>query len=180
VGGLWEGDCNTDYQWNAGWYHIRLIRGEISYNDVPDTYKPAMPSQSTVSAKVSLPPAPPGDPDTDGDGVTDSVDLCPAVFGLAWNNGCPDPDTDGDGVPDSMDSCPAVFGLITNGGCPDPDTDGDGVTDSMDMCIGVFGDPANYGCPASDTDFDGLPDSSDSCPLSPAPPGDPDGCPDEL
>jgi hypothetical protein len=35
-----------------------------------------------------------GCPDTDGDGIQDSADACPDVFGLAALNGCPD--TDGD------------------------------------------------------------------------------------
>jgi hypothetical protein len=37
-----------------------------------------------------------GCPDTDGDGIQDSADACPDVFGLATLNGCPD--TDGDGL----------------------------------------------------------------------------------
>jgi hypothetical protein len=48
-----------------------------------------------------------GCPDTDGDGIQDSADACPDVFGLAALNGCPD--TDGDGIKD--DACPDVFGL---------------------------------------------------------------------
>jgi hypothetical protein len=50
-----------------------------------------------------------GCPDTDGDGIKDSADACPDVFGLAALNGCPD--TDGDGVADKDDACPDVFGL---------------------------------------------------------------------
>jgi hypothetical protein len=41
-----------------------------------------------------------GCPDTDGDGIQDSADACPDVFGLAALNGCPD--TDGDGLVDVM------------------------------------------------------------------------------
>jgi hypothetical protein len=50
-----------------------------------------------------------GCPDTDGDGIQDSADACPDVFGLAALNGCPD--TDGDGIADKDDACPDVFGL---------------------------------------------------------------------
>jgi hypothetical protein len=50
-----------------------------------------------------------GCPDTDGDGIQDSADACPDVFGLATLNGCPD--TDGDGIADVNDACPDVFGL---------------------------------------------------------------------
>jgi len=45
------------------------------------------------------------------------------------------PDSDGDGVPDSSDACPAEPGPASNGGCPlptppPPDTGGGGVTDT--------------------------------------------------
>jgi len=73
--------------------------------------------------------------DSDGDGVADSVDNCPAVA----NPG--QADADGDGAGDACDSTP-------NGDpTPDPDPDGDQ-------------DPA----PRPDSDGDGLPDASDSCP----------------
>jgi hypothetical protein len=39
------------------------------------------------------------------------------VAGLKEFNGCPD--TDGDGIQDSADACPDVFGLATLNGCPD-------------------------------------------------------------
>lgn len=52
-------------------------------------------------------------PDTDGDGVYDSLDSCPTVFGTL-SNGCPAPpptppapDQDSDGIPDTRDGCPA-------------------------------------------------------------------------
>lgn len=53
--------------------------------------------------------------DADGDGVVDSEDLCPNVYGTM--NGCPDKDTDGDGVPDSKDECPNVKGKKEHNGC---------------------------------------------------------------
>ena len=67
--------------------------------------------------------------DTDGDGIPDVNDTCPAQSGPASNNGCPLPDGDGDGVPDATDTCPAVSGPASNNGCPLPpaDTDGDGI-----------------------------------------------------
>jgi hypothetical protein len=46
--------------------------------------------------------------------------MCP-VAGLKEFNGCPD--TDGDGIQDSADACPDVFGFTLNG-CPDTDGDG--------------------------------------------------------
>jgi hypothetical protein len=66
----------------------------------------------------SPPPLPPRD--SDGDGVPDFRDVCPAVFG-ATPSGCPDPgsgqDSDADGVPNATDSCPLVTGSEPNG-CP--------------------------------------------------------------
>ena len=76
--------------------------------------------------------------DTDGDTVTDDLDLCPAVDASGFDldlDGCLD-DTDGDTVTDDLDLCPAVdasgFDLDLDG-CLD-DTDGDTVTDDLDLC----------------------------------------------
>jgi hypothetical protein len=48
------------------------------------------------------------DPDEDGDGVPDELDLCPGTPpGTPVDaDGCPIVDSDGDGVPDSIDQCP--------------------------------------------------------------------------
>ena len=85
--------------------------------------------------------------DTDGDGVLDVNDACPAVQGPAVNNGCPD--TDGDGVPDPSDTCPTVAGPASNNGCPlpPPDTDGDGIPDSSDSCPTQAAPGTANGCP---------------------------------
>lgn len=60
-------------------------------------------------------------PDTDRDGILDSLDVCPSLGGGASTGGCPD--TDGDGRVDPNDTCP---GESTRGkrdrndnGCPD-------------------------------------------------------------
>ena len=66
--------------------------------------------------------------DSDGDGVADTDDECPDVFGKL--NGCPDSDMDG--VADKDDECPDVAGLPQFNGCPD--TDGDGIPDHHDSC----------------------------------------------
>ena len=96
--------------------------------------------------KVIPPPPPPMPPaDTDGDGIVDSLDACPAVAGLAQFNGCPD--TDGDGIQDKEDKCPNVKGLAKYNGCPIPDTDGDGVNDDEDKCPALAGPASNQGCP---------------------------------
>ncbi len=86
--------------------------------------------------------------DEDGDGIPDSQDLCPSVYGSIENKGCPnmseekegERDSDQDGIPDDEDDCPNRPGRSANGGCPDdtahtstgledPDTNGnDGST----------------------------------------------------
>ena len=40
--------------------------------------------------------------------------MCPEIPGLVKFSGCPD--TDEDGIQDSEDKCPEVFGLIENEG----------------------------------------------------------------
>ena len=74
--------------------------------------------------KLIPPPPPPvvrQEPkDTDKDGIYDSVDKCPTVFGVVKYQGCPVPDTDKDGINDEEDKCPTVAGPASNGGCPLP------------------------------------------------------------
>jgi outer membrane protein OmpA-like peptidoglycan-associated protein len=99
--------------------------------------------------------------DTDGDGILDKDDKCPAVKGVKENNGCP-ADSDGDGIVDAEDKCPSVAGVRSTNGCP-VDSDGDGIIDSEDRCPTVAGVKANQGCPA-DSDGDGIIDAEDACP----------------
>ncbi len=106
----------------------------------------------------------PGDPDSDGDGLCNSVDPCPA-----------DPlnDVDGDGICGDVDNCPTV---------PNPsqaDADHDGIGDACDACPldpgndydrdGVCGDVDNcngiYNPKQLDSDGDGIGDLCDNCPL---------------
>jgi OmpA-OmpF porin, OOP family len=70
-----------------------------------------------------------GDPDTDGDGIPDSRDMCVLepedVDGYLDNDGCPDVDNDLDGIPDTADKCPLApedpDGYEDTDGCPDLD-----------------------------------------------------------
>ncbi|HSG99066.1 MAG TPA: thrombospondin type 3 repeat-containing protein, partial [candidate division Zixibacteria bacterium] len=127
--------------------------------------------------------------DTDGDGVTDCVDLCLAVADPAQLDGdfdgigdvcdlCPDDfnsnelDIDSDGVGDACDNCAFA------GNADQSDSDGDGFGDVCDSCPddqdndidgdGVCGDLDN--CPATanpdqqDSDSDGIGDACDNCP----------------
>jgi outer membrane protein OmpA-like peptidoglycan-associated protein len=108
--------------------------------------------------------------DTDGDGVRDRDDLCPATPpGVIVDQfGCP-VDTDRDGVPDYIDECPntPVNIPVDVNGCP-VDADRDGVPDYLDLCkdtpMGVAVDIR--GCPL-DSDDDGVPDYKDLCPNTP-------------
>ena len=99
------------------------------------------------------------DPDNDGDGRLDSVDLCPNDAedddGFADDDGCPDTDNDADGVVDPQDTCPTQSedrdGYQDEDGCPEPDNDQDGVSDGNDDCPMEPEDQDQYqdedGCP---------------------------------
>ncbi|WP_375102433.1 Ig-like domain-containing protein [Paenibacillus sp. RS8] len=103
------------------------------------------------------------EPDTDGDGIPDSLDPFPTDPTKPGNGG--ELDTDGDGVPDSLD----------------PDDDNDGLTDEQEIVLGT--DPKK-----ADTDGDGINDKDDPFPTDAAKPGtvngeldtDGDGIPDSL
>lgn len=82
--------------------------------------------------------------DTDGDGVSDTVDNCPAVSNAnqadANNNGIGDAceqasDIDGDGVSDTVDNCP----VVSNANQADADNNGigDACDDPIATCEGV-------------------------------------------
>jgi len=89
-------------------------------------------------------------PDTDNDGIDDSVDQCineeETMNGFEDTDGCPDvislDDTDNDGIADDSDECPTqaenVNGFEDLDGCPDVipivDMDNDGIDDSLDKC----------------------------------------------
>jgi PKD domain/S-layer homology domain len=81
-----------------------------------------------------------GSSDQDNDGVSDTTDLCPNVYGLLGNQGCPsfeigsfgttigsiydgalsdkDGDSDADGTENQYDLCPTEIGIATNKWCP--------------------------------------------------------------
>lgn len=84
--------------------------------------------------------------DSDGDGILDEDDACPAEPGPVENGGCPlEPDADGDGIADSKDACPKTPGVAKYSGCPD--TDGDGIPDIDDKCPEEPGVAEHQGCP---------------------------------
>jgi OOP family OmpA-OmpF porin len=102
-----------------------------------------------------------------------------------------DTDSDGDGLPDRLDSCPAeretVNGVTDDDGCPEADPDGDGLLGDADTCPDQAEDFDGWkdddGCPEPDNDRDGIDDPRDACPAEPETANgwqDDDGCPDQL
>lgn len=119
------------------------------------------------------------EPDSDGDGVPDTVDKCPTEKedrdGYQDDDGCLDADNDGDGISDGEDRCPNKPGKVEHRGCPeDQDTDGDGIPDVLDACPDKPGPKEYDGCP--DSDGDEVPDNVDDCPELSGPPEN-NGCP---
>ena len=100
-------------------------------------------------------------PDTDGDGILDSLDRCPTeredFDGVEDADGCPDltRDRDGDGFLDEVDNCPDApedkDGFDDEDGCPDTDNDRDKIPDIRDRCPDepedMDGDADDDGCP---------------------------------
>jgi outer membrane protein OmpA-like peptidoglycan-associated protein len=114
--------------------------------------------------------------DTDGDGLADDQDECPAKAetrnGFEDEDGCPDEiDADGDGLVDSQDACPREpedkDAFQDEDGCPEPDNDQDGVLDVSDECPDEAEDVDGFederGCPDPDNDQDGVLDPQDAC-----------------
>jgi len=122
----------------------------------PTSHLPITVSQNNTSIYSN-------EKDTDGDGIPDSLDLCPNERGLLKYHGCPIPDSDGDGINDEQDSCPAIKGVVKYHGCPTPDSDGDGINDDLDSCPTIKGVAKYNGCPIPDSDGDGINDEEDSC-----------------
>lgn len=150
------------------------LRGEWRYRN--DSAGPENLADNLISVGLQLPfgSAGPAWVDSDGDGVSDSMDRCPNTPAGADVDayGC-ELDSDGDGVKDSADECPNTpTGVqVDSRGCS-LDSDGDGVTDDRDECPNT---PAGArvderGCEL-DSDGDGVVDRLDECPNTAA--GDP-------
>jgi hypothetical protein len=149
----------------------------------PDVRDPEMPDAAPPPpVDAGGPPAdaaqPPPHQDTDGDGIWDDQDPCPAIFddgmdrdGDGVGDACDD-DRDGDGLSNAVDLCPddpaagaPDLDADADGigdGC-DPDGDGDLVLDVDDNCPGLSNPDQ------ADLDLD---DEGDACDVCPADAGD--------
>lgn len=122
--------------------------------------------------------------DSDEDGILDPCDgLCEATTANACPCGVPTTDTDGDGVPDCIDNCPAFKNPLqldtdedgVGDGCDNCarpnsdqlDSDGDGLADGCDNC------PAVPNANQVDFDLDGI---GDACDTTTGPPTLKDQC----
>jgi OOP family OmpA-OmpF porin len=83
-----------------------------------------------------------GPADSDGDGLIDSVDICPGAAETVNDHededGCPESDRDGDKLWDDQDTCPTEAETVNEyqdeDGCPESDRDGDKYWDDQDTC----------------------------------------------
>lgn len=145
---------NNDYMF----YSIGFAQqGKLSKTEKKPKAIKQVPAKEIAKKEVLV-----AEPDSDGDGVPDLKDKCPAEKGRVY--GCPD--SDGDGIADKDDQCKDVPGVYRYNGCPIPDTDGDGLNDEIDKCITVKGPSENHGCPWPDADGDGILDRDDKCPAA--------------
>jgi outer membrane protein OmpA-like peptidoglycan-associated protein len=135
---------------------------ELAEANAHAAYDLSPPQKCAERGFVDEPP-PPGDPDTDGDGITDTRDSCVMT-------------------PEDKD------GYLDEDGCPEPDNDLDTVADESDRdgsgkdCKNDPEDPDGFedadGCPDLDNDKDTVVDLDDQCPNEPGEPGgDKPGCP---
>ncbi len=131
----------------------------IGFSDLRDNFQVGVGLLVLLGEGESEPKQPPVS-DRDGDGVSDTEDLCPDLAGVLSLNGCPD--ADDDGIADGEDECPNAPGSAALRGCPDADEDG--LIDKDDQCPTEAGPATNNGCPILDADSDGVADADDDCP----------------
>ncbi len=133
------------------------VSGLTLYQITESSSDPDSDGDGVIDTLDAFPNDPTETTDTDGDGVGDNSDAFP-------NDPTETVDTDGDGIGDNSDPYPTD---PTNGGDP-TDSDGDGVNDSEDA---FPNDPTE----TTDTDNDGVGDNTDVFPDDPAESADSDG-----
>ncbi|QLH04317.1 hypothetical protein C5F49_02530 [Nitrosopumilus oxyclinae] len=151
----WQTSANSDDRPDEE-FSLIFNKIEATYTPIGLDGKPGTPVTEcwdrVKNMKCDFSPPPPTD--SDGDGVSDSVDNCPSTPNASQT------DSDGDGIGDACDTTGPV------------DSDGDGVPDSSDNCPDDFnptqenfdGDVLGDVCD-SDDDNDGIPDDLDTNPF---------------
>jgi outer membrane protein OmpA-like peptidoglycan-associated protein len=94
--------------------------------DATDAWPPVAASGTPAEAQAPLALPPPA-VDSEGDGLLDVEDRCPAAAedadGFEDADGCPEADNDRDGLADAADACPleaeVINGVKDEDGCPD-------------------------------------------------------------
>ena len=154
---------------------VLTVSGQAAGADL--TFDVSIPLEIAASAAAvqgqygSTIPAPdPGGVDTDGDGISDALEV---AFGsnpqLAGSTPSNPGDADSDGISDSLDNCPSIANAdqadADNDGAgdvcdstPNGDTDADGVDNLSDNC------PTDANADQTDSDSDGAGDACDATP----------------
>lgn len=167
-----SGESHGGYEFGGGWrlwmtdaMAVRLEAREVVHKEESDNRINHMVMGAGVVFALGGYPR-----DTDGDGVSDRLDLAASTPKGATVDAQGRPkDSDGDGVLDGLDKCANTPKgcTIDKTGCQ-TDADGDGVCDGLDKCAdtpkGATVDPT--GCPG-DSDGDAVWDGLDQCPDTP-------------
>ncbi|MDB2541816.1 thrombospondin type 3 repeat-containing protein [Candidatus Poseidoniales archaeon] len=166
---LFRKSCNSEINPCGSMYHLNLASGLLTSIpiDVGQDSVLRMPVSGSFlylyqGGEFTL-----YERDADGDGLVGNFDLCPSKYGTL--QGCPD--SDEDGIEDSLDLCQdtPMGEFVNEYGCAEVqlDNDQDGVNNRDDLCSESLHVNVNVrGCTPqqADTDNDGVNDAYDFCP----------------